>query len=116
QNWAWGVGTGDVKEEMREMHREMHPNLDERFWLRAHNQFLTFFVSFGILGFLYFIILFGYAVKVHRNYTLAVAFFAIAFMSCLTEDTIETQAGVTFFGFFFSLFSKPFHENESDQI
>ncbi len=113
-NWAFGVGTGDVKNEMKAMHQEMHPHLDERYWLRAHNQFLTFFVAFGILGISYFFFLFGYTFKVRRKNALALAFLLIAFISCLTEDTVETQAGVTFFAFFFSLFSKPFNENETE--
>lgn len=113
KHWLAGVGTGDVKNEMKAMHGEMHPDLDQRYWLRAHNQFLTFFVAFGIFGFAYFIFLFGYAFKLRRNNTLALAFLTIAFISCLTEDTIETQAGVTFFAFFFSLFSKPFDENKA---
>ena len=113
QNWAMGVGTGDVKNEMEAMHKNMHPDLDERYWLRAHNQFLTFFVSFGIFGFAYFLFLFGYSFNLNRKNTLFLAFLTIAFISCLTEDTLETQAGVTFFAFFFSLLSKPFLENVS---
>lgn len=113
RNFAFGVGTGDVKNEMKAMHNEMHPDLDERYWLRAHNQFLTFFVAFGVLGFAYFIFLFGYTFRARRKNLLALAFLLIAFISCFTEDTIETQAGVTFFAFFFCLFSKPFEENDS---
>lgn len=114
QNVAFGVGTGDVKNAIQTMHQEMHPELDKRYWLRAHNQFLTFFVSFGILGFAYFIGLFAYAFRVRRSNALMLAFLTIAFISCLTEDTLETQAGVTFFAFFFSLLSKPFDENNTE--
>ena len=63
RNWLTGVGTGDVKNEIEAMHEELHPELDERFWLRAHNQFLTFFVAFGIFGFAYFLFLFGYTMS-----------------------------------------------------
>ena len=112
RNWLTGVGTGDVKNEITAMHKELHPELDKRYWLRAHNQFLTFFVAFGIIGFAYFLFLFGYTFVKRRHNLLVAAFLLIAFISCLTEDTVETQAGVTFFAFFFGLFSKPLEGGE----
>jgi len=113
KNWLLGVGTGDVKAEVENMHRQINADLDERYWLRAHNQFLTFFVAFGILGFIYYLYMFGYAMVKRRTDFLALAFLIIAFASCLTEDTLETQAGVTFFAFFYALFSQPFRENQA---
>jgi heme/copper-type cytochrome/quinol oxidase subunit 2 len=105
QNLWLGTGTGDVKAAFKDMHRKMNPELDKRYWSKSHNQFLTFFVSFGILGFLYFISLFAAAFRALKFNYLALAFLVIAFVSCLSEDTLETQAGVTFFSFFFALFS-----------
>lgn len=113
QNWLTGVGTGDIKDEMYNMHRVMNPDVDKRFWLRAHNQFLSFFAAFGIVGFVYFLYMFGYAMVKRRKNFLALAFLIIAFASCLTEDTLETQAGVTFFAFFYALFSQPFRESDN---
>lgn len=113
RNYLLGVGTGDIKDEIYKMHQEMNPNIDKRFWLRAHNQFLSFFAAFGIIGFVYFLYMFGYAMVKRRKNFLALAFLIIAFASCLTEDTIETQAGVTFFAFFYALFSQPFRESET---
>ncbi len=103
ENPVFGVGTGDVKKEFKEMHGEIHPDWPDRFRLRAHNQFLAFFVAFGIFGFLYFISLFVLAFRWNVNNGLAVSFIALAAISCITEDTLETQAGVTFFAFFFAL-------------
>ncbi len=106
-NWLLGVGTGDVKNEFRLMHQEINQGLAERYWLRAHNQFLTFFVTFGIVGFGYYLYLFAYSFRMYRKHFLTVAFLLIGFIACLTEDTLETQAGVTFFSFFFALLCKP---------
>ena len=36
----------------------------------------------------------------------AVVFLVVIALSCLTEDTLETQAGVTFAGFFIGLFGR----------
>ena len=113
RNWLLGVGTGDIKDAIYQMHQEMHPEVNERFWLRAHNQFLSFFAAFGIVGFVYFLYMFGYAMIKRRRNFLALSFLIIAFVSCLTEDTLETQAGVTFFAFFYALFSQPFRESDN---
>lgn len=107
KNFWLGTGTGDVKQAFYDAHQELNPNLPQRYWLRSHNQFLTFFAAFGILGFLYFLYLFGYALYRRKADYLAVAFLLVAFISCLTEDTVESQAGVTFFMVFFALLSKP---------
>lgn len=106
-NFWLGTGTGDVKQAFYDTHSRLNPDLDKRYWLRAHNQFLTFFASFGIFGFLYFPSLFAIAFYRRRADYLSIAFLTIAFLSCLTEDTVETQAGVTFFAVLFALLSKP---------
>lgn len=101
-----GTGTGDVKQAFAEAYAENSMNLAEEFRLRAHNQYLTFFVSFGIFGFLYFVALFFVPFAGGRPSYLHLTFLLIAFAACLTEDTLETQAGVTFFAFFYGLFSE----------
>ncbi len=106
-NFLLGVGTGDVKDAFEEMYKKEDLNLDKKYWLRAHNQFLTFFVSFGVFGLAYFIFFFTEMFRVGRNSYPTLSFALLALLSCLTEDTLETQAGVAFFGFFLSLFSKP---------
>ncbi len=105
ENPVLGVGTGDVKKEFKAMHATLHPEWPDRFRLRAHNQFLAFFVAFGVFGFVYFLALFALAFRWNMDNGLAVSFFALAALSCITEDTLETQAGVTFFAFFFALLS-----------
>ena len=70
--------------------------------LRAHNQYITYLVTFGFLG----IIIFGFSLiypflknKMYNDY-FYMAFFSIILLSMLTEDTLETQIGITFFCFF----------------
>lgn len=102
-----GTGTGDVKLVFEEAHAQLNTSLAQQFWLRAHNQFLTFFVSFGILGFIYFLLLFIWPFNLPRLSYIHLVFLIIFFVSCITEDTLETQAGVTFAAFFYALFSVP---------
>jgi hypothetical protein len=103
----FGVGTGDVKQAMQAAYIDIDSKLYEPFRLRAHNQYLTFWVAFGFMGFaLLFASLFiplGVAVP-ERGY-LFTSFCLIVALSYLTEDTLETQAGVTFVSFFSALFA-----------
>jgi hypothetical protein len=113
-NPLFGVGTGDMPKSYRKQYREMHSKLDPKYYLRAHNQYLAIGVGFGLIGLAYFLFALFYplvALKKWKDH-LYVIFFITALLSMLTEDTLETQAGSTFFAFFnaFFLFSKPSEE------
>lgn len=103
--WA-GVGTGDVEDEFKEQYENSGSQLDMKWRLRAHNQYVTFFLTFGIIGFLWILFAFFYPVYYERKNIdiLGVLFLLIAFLSMLNEDTLETHTGISFFTFFYSLF------------
>jgi O-antigen ligase len=106
QHFWTGVGTGDVQKAFDEEYGQENSRLSKEFRHRGHNQYLTFALTFGIGGFLFFIFSLFYPIfkmKKQSDYFYA-TFFVIAFISMLTEDTLETQAGVTFFAFFNSFF------------
>ena len=100
-----GVGTGDVKNAFRDELFLENSTLQDK-GLRAHNQYLTFFIAFGVVGMTWFLITLIYPLfskQKHFHYFFVI-FFIIAVMSMFTEDTLETQAGVTLFAFFTSFF------------
>lgn len=101
----FGVGTGDVQLAFDQQYESMDSQLENQFRLRAHNQYLTMFVTFGLLGFVWFLLVLSYPFrnKTLRSDPIFLTFFIIGLMSFLTEDTLETQAGVTFFAFFYCL-------------
>lgn len=106
KNFWYGVGTGDVKLEYDNQYEISDSKLEKELRLRAHNQFVTFFITFGIVGFTWILLAFGYTLWHEKKWQdlPAIAFLLIAFLSMFNEDTLETQAGVSFFAFFFSLF------------
>ncbi len=114
-NFWFGTGTGDVREEYRLQYIRDNSRLDVKYRLRAHNQFFTFFLSFGLFGFLWISFALFYSPKLENKYGnfLFMIFFLIGILSMLNEDTLETHVGVSFFAFFYAflLFSMP--ENES---
>lgn len=108
QNWLIGVGAGDVQGSFDTEYERSNSSLAKENRLRAHNQFLTYFISLGILGFVIFLSLLisRLRLSISEGDVLTVVFLCIFTISCLAEDTLETQAGVTFFGLFFALFRR----------
>lgn len=105
-NFIIGVGTGDVELAFKRQYKKNESLLLPKYQLRAHNQFMTYTVTLGIIGGVWFLIVLLYPIfkfKEYKNY-LYIAFFCITFLSMLNEDTLETLVGITFFGFFNSIF------------
>ncbi len=108
-----GVGTGDVPAAFESKYEENRSPLSPKWRLRAHNQWLTFAISFGLVGVILLILAFvlpGFTQKKFSQYFFLL-FIMVSFLSMFNEDTLETQAGVAFFAFFypFLLFS-PNHD------
>jgi len=102
----YGVGNGDVKTEFQEYYEAVDSPLSQKWRRRAHNQFLTFLISFGIPGFLICclaLILPPFLAGRHRSF-LALGFLILVLISMLSEDTLETARGASFVAFFYTLF------------
>jgi len=116
QNWLTGVGTGDMNDAFQQQYTRMHTKLapDQR-W-RSHNQFLSIFVGFGIFGLFWFLFAVFYPPIVLGKFSdyFFLIFIIIAIISMIPEDTIESQAGVTFFAFFYTFLL--FGRKEDDPI
>ncbi len=101
---VFGHGTGDMQRVFDKAYLDTNSNLEPEYRHRSHNQFLAIAVAFGILGLLFFLFALFYPplmLNKFNNYYYFV-FLIIAIISFLSEDTLETQAGVTFFAFFSS--------------
>jgi O-antigen ligase len=115
-NWLTGVGTGDMNEAFQEQYMKMKSPLAAEARWRSHNQFLSIFVGFGIFGFLWFLFAILYPPLKMRKFSdfFFLVFFINIMLSMVPEDTIESQAGVTFFAFFYSLLL--FGRKEEDPV
>ncbi len=106
RNFLFGTGTGDLDDEYKELYIERRSVLEPQYRHRAHNQYLTFYVDFGVFGALICLFAWFYPALTEfkfRNFHFAV-FFLIAMLSMLTDDTMETTTGVVFIAYFYSLF------------
>jgi hypothetical protein len=105
ENWLIGVGTGDVQDSFNQQYEKDNSVLISSNRLRAHNMYLTVFVTFGVIGFVIFMGFLFYFFKQNFSsnrflYFVALAVIAVTF---LIEDTIETQLGVSIVSFFVAL-------------
>ena len=109
-NWLTGVGTGDMNEVFQQQYVDMQTKLSPEQQWRSHNQFLSILIGFGVIGLVWFLFSLIYPAWVKRGFHdyFFLVFFIIAMLSLLTDDTLESQAGVSFFYFFFAflLFGK----------
>ena len=110
-----GTGTGDLRIEFQKQYEMDHSLLKPEWRHRAHNQFLTFQISFGIFGVLWIVFSLFAPVLINKRYKsfLLIIFFTVCILSMLNEDTLETHVGVTFFSFFYSFFLFASPENDS---
>jgi hypothetical protein len=113
KNWVLGVGTGDVQDAFDHEYELANSRLKPENRLRAHNSYLTSWVSFGILGFLSFMLMNLLFLKEHLNMKgfIPLMFILVAMVTFFFEDTLETQTGVSFFAYFYGFFINSPEEN-----
>lgn len=107
QKWLIGTGTGDLPRAFERAYEEIDTKLDPAFRHRAHNQYMTLWIGLGIPGLLAALglIIFPFFDRSRKALNpKSLAFLTIIAFSFLTEDTLETQVGQTFFSFFYCYF------------
>ena len=105
-NPIFGVGTGDVQTELNKTYVQTQSPLKEEWYKRPHNQFLTITVALGVTGLVIFLIGIFYPIVSLKKHlpVLCWPFIALALVSFILEDTLETQAGLSFYAFFYTWF------------
>lgn len=105
-NWLFGVGVGDLHQAFKNTYKAQHSKLLEENQHITHNQFLTTWIAGGLLCFLSFCLWWVVQLKVafQKNAWEWLSFLVITLLSFCIEDTLQTQAGVTFVAFFFAFF------------
>lgn len=96
-----GVGTGDVDDELHALLDRQDSELSGT-TKRSHNQYLSLVAAVGLIGFVIVAFLFirtlaGRRIKLSP---LMLAWLLTILISCLTEDTLDTLAGILFCTYF----------------
>lgn len=101
QHPVFGVGVGDVIDQHQHQLAEQNSILYGTS-KHIHNQYITWFAMFGIVGVLLLVFFFVRSFNscnIRRN-LLAIAYLTIILVSCVSEDLLDTLAGRMFFVFF----------------
>lgn len=111
RNPWFGVGTGDVVDEMHEYLAANGSQLaDKR--MNCHSQYLGIMAALGIVGFVIVLLLFMRAMFPLRRFrnamsgTLMLPWLLTILISMVTEDTLATLAGILFCTFFLAFRNK----------
>lgn len=102
ENLVFGVGTGDVKDELVKKYQENHITAAINQRLNAHNQYLQTFIALGVIGFLILSVsLVAPAIgSIKQHDLLYFLFLMLICVNLLFESMLERQAGVVFYSFF----------------
>ena len=104
-NLLYGVGTGDVRKAFQDYYEETNSPLRHERRRRAHNQFLTFAIAFGIPGLIVCLFALVYPATVGKRIHayLVLVFLLTMALSMLDEDTLENTSGAVMFGLFYGV-------------
>ena len=98
---VFGVGTGDLNEELEPIFKnsgfDIPPN-------KAHNQYLDIAVRFGFVGLFVFLLVLVRVISRSEKSVSSFSFLILLCWSMLFDDTLETQAGLSFTCVFMCLF------------
>ena len=117
-NWAIGVGTGDVNDELNVVFANNGFEYLERKNTNTHCQPLDFLIRFGLVGFLIvsFAFLWFCSFIKKGNYVLYGIFMFFFVCSFITENLLNRQLGIVFFHFFNNFFLSMTAANETKSI
>ncbi|MFN6037500.1 MAG: O-antigen ligase family protein [Bacteroidota bacterium] len=106
----FGAGTGDIQKEFEKRYSQGNVLEKKEDMRRSHNQYLEIWASLGIFGLILLVIISTNTIFNWKKYhPLSLPISLILVLSMLTEDTLETQAGVSMYALFIKMliFSVP---------
>jgi O-antigen ligase len=101
----FGVGAGDVHEELNKEFAKNGFEHGTESSFNAHNQFLNTGVALGFIGLLLFLAVVCYPawLAFRSREWMYLLLLAVIFLNCLTESILERQAAILLFSFFYCL-------------
>jgi O-antigen ligase len=118
KNFVFGIGTGDVRNELVKKYREKGYTYAMDLRLNAHSQFIETFIALGLFGLIVLLLnIFIPMFFAFKNQDHIYFFFLILIaFNFLFESMLQTQAGTVFYGFVnVLLFSTGWNHKEIDE-
>ncbi len=104
-NFLVGTGVGDVKDELIKSYPKHELTDAKKHALNAHNQFIETAIAIGLIGLIFLLMIFflPFINALKNKDTLLALLIIVLGINFLFESMLNTQAGVIFFAFFYSL-------------
>jgi len=99
-NLWFGVGIGDIFDTYDSQYEENDQGLIDFRKNISHNQYLTIAIGIGTIGLLCFLFAFLYPLRFYWRDYLFVSLILLVTVSFLSDNTLDSQSGVTLFAFF----------------
>ena len=105
ENPWFGVGTGDISEELLKKYEKYGLDLANNHHYNVHNQYLDIAIKFGIIGLAIFLswMVYLFYISIKNKQFLLFYFTLILILNFFFENMLNLIAGVSFFAFFYSL-------------
>jgi O-antigen ligase len=102
---VFGYGIGDASNVLNECYEKKNPILLEKNY-NSHNQFLSIYLSTGIIGFVAFIYFLVFIIKVANKKDTQILFLLVLYFcfNMFTENILEREDGVILVSFLLSLY------------
>lgn len=116
RKYPWcGAGTGDVAGAFSDEYSSNATPLTGEYRLRAHNQYLTFAVTFGIPGMMLAVamIVIPWLTSRYRRSYLFLLFMIVILVTMFNDDTFSSFTGAAFFSYFYTLLIVTCNNNET---
>ncbi len=114
-DYVFGTGSGDVDKIYVEAYKRGMFELALKEKYNAHNQFLEFFISNGVIGISFYLIVLTIFFLKTRNKKICVDFLLIILLFSITESIFGRSRGIFFFSFFFSVLATKFWKSNSSE-
>ena len=106
-NFIFGVGLGDMQDELQEVYIENDFELGYSYKFNSHNQYVQTALGLGLIGLLAFSFILFYAFQTSWKSQdwLFFSFILLFALSCITESMLLRQKGAIFFAVFLCFWS-----------
>lgn len=106
KNFWTGVGTGNWRDEFKNAYHENNSKLNEKLYASSHNQYLNYWVKFGVIGLCFILFALVYPVIKSKRYRdpLFLVFLVFLAFANFSDSNFESHMGSSFFLFFYCLF------------
>lgn len=118
KNYLTGVGSSDAQNELINHYKETNQYFLSKYGFITHNQFLNFFIKYGIVGLICCFIYLCYPLylSIKTKNIVIFCFFLNFFISNLVDDYLNKFDGLVYTAVWYSLFTCYYLNNEKSQI